>query len=304
MAKSQIVLVTGATAGIGREVALHLARRGMQVFATGRRQHALDELKQEARELDLHTLRLDVTDAESIQAARAEIERIAVGHGVDVLVNNAGFGIAAPLVEAPDADVRAQYETNVFGLLAVTRAFVPAMLARRSGRVINVSSIGGRVTLPFLGAYNSTKFAVESLSDAMRRELQPLGIRVSIIEPGAVRSEFADKSMTFVDGRSAGEQSPFAAVYAGAQALRSSFEATAVGPEVIARAVERAITARRPKARYVAPAAAYSFLVLAAMLPTAWLDALMIWGLARLGRTQRPATTPALDAGAPSVSSG
>ncbi|GMV12986.1 MAG: hypothetical protein AMXMBFR56_12100 [Polyangiaceae bacterium] len=191
-----------------------------------------------------------MTGAASIDAARAEIDRLTDGHGVDVLVNNAGFGIAAPLIEASDTDVRAQYETNVFGLLAVTRAFVPAMLSRRSGRIINVSSVGGRVTLPFMGAYNSTKYAVESLSDALRRELLPFGIRISVIEPGLIRSEFADKSMAFVATRTEPSASPFAEVYANAGAIRAASEQGAVGPECIALAVERAITARRARATW------------------------------------------------------
>lgn len=289
MAESKIVLVTGATAGIGREVALHLARRGHHVLATGRRVAALEALRAEAAGLSLDVLPLDVTSAASIEAARGEVERITQGRGVDVLVNNAGFGIAAPLVEASDADVRAQYETNVFGLLAVTRAFVPAMLARRAGRIINVSSVGGRVTLPFFGAYNSTKFAVESLSDALRRELAPLGIGVSLIEPGVIKSEFAEKSMAFVATRAGAADSPFAEVYANAEAIRAALEQTAAGPECIAEAVARAIEARRPRARYVAPRSARAFLLLSSVLPTAWLDALFAASLALLGRRARGA---------------
>lgn len=285
--KMQVVLVTGATAGIGRAVALHLARQGFHVLGTGRRLDALAALRAEASGLRLDTVPLDVTDAASIAAARAEVDRLTDGHGVDVLINNAGFGIAAPLIEASDADVRAQYETNVFGLLAVTRAFVPAMLSRRAGRIINVSSVGGRVTLPFMGAYNSTKYAVESLSDALRRELLPFGIRVSVIEPGLIRSEFADKSMAFVATQTEHSASPFAEVYANAETIRAASERGAVGPECIALAVERAITARRPRARYVAPWSARSFLFLASALPTSWLDALFAWGLAKLGRRAR-----------------
>src|SRR6478736_1285835 len=139
--KQQTILVTGATSGIGRHAALYLSKRGHRVFASGRNEKALAALK--------------------------------------TLPGAAGFGVLGPTELITEADMRAQYETNVFGLMAVTRAFLPAMRARRSGRIINVSSLGGRYTLPFFGVYNSTKYAVESLSDALRIELGPFGVHVS-----------------------------------------------------------------------------------------------------------------------------
>src|SRR4051812_9899071 len=191
----QTILITGATAGIGRDTALHLTRAGHHVIASGRSVDALNELRREAAGIAqggrLDTVRLDVTDAASIAAAVAECDRLTAGHGVDVLVNNAGFGIAVPVAEISDDDLRAQFDTNVFGLVAMVRAFVPQMRARGRGRIVNVSSIGGKITLPFFGGYNSTKHAVESLSDAMRVELKPFGIQVSIVEPGAIRTNFA-----------------------------------------------------------------------------------------------------------------
>ena len=148
MKKTHVVLVTGATSGIGRATALHLARAGHRVFAVGRRQAALEALEREAKGLRLETLMLDVTRAESIAAAKDEIDRRTNGYGVDVVVNNAGYGVGGPVEEVSDAAFRAQYETNVFGLMAVTRAFLPKMRARRWGRILNISSVGGRLTLP------------------------------------------------------------------------------------------------------------------------------------------------------------
>src|SRR5262249_28425052 len=139
---------------------------------------------------------LDVTSPSSIAAAVAEVDKLTDKRGLDVLVNNAGFGVLGPTSEISDSEMRRQYETNVFGLMNVTRAFLPQMMERRSGRIINVSSVGGRITLPYFGVYNSTKYAVESLSDAMRYELRPFGIDVAMIEPGVIRTNFEATAVT------------------------------------------------------------------------------------------------------------
>lgn len=267
------VLITGATAGIGRETALHLARRGMFVIATGRRPEALAALQRDAEGLSLATVELDVTDEASIETAVDRVDVLTKGHGIDVLVNNAGYGMAAPLIETTDEDLRRQYDTNVFGLMAVTRAFSARMLKRGSGRIINVSSVGGRLTLPFFGAYNSTKYAVESLSDALRRELAAFGIHVSLIEPGPIKSDFSQKTMEWVD-KYRDSRSPYAAVYERAEKIRKISDEQAAGPEHVARAIEHAAVARRPRPRYVMPFSSAAFLWLTGWLPTRWVDAL------------------------------
>lgn len=268
--EQQIILVTGATAGIGRDVALTLARRGHRVFATGRRAAALASLAEEAKGLALETLVLDVTSGPSIEAARREIEERTGGHGVDVLVNNAGYGAMGPVEEVSLEALRAQYETNVFGLVEVTKAFVPAMRERRQGKVINVSSMGGRVTFPMMGVYNSTKYAVESLSDALRVELRPFGVSVVLIEPGAVKTEFADVAFATIPEANG---SPYAGAMRNADDLRKKFEATYVGPEVVSRAIARAVETKRPRARYVTPWTASLMVAFLRLLPTSWADA-------------------------------
>ncbi|MBI4954123.1 MAG: SDR family oxidoreductase [Myxococcales bacterium] len=272
---SKTILITGATAGIGRHAALYLAARGHDVLATGRKQAALEELAR-ASGGRIRTLRLDVTDPESIAEAVRAVDELTGGRGLDVLVNNAGYGQAGAAAEIRDADLRAQFETNVFGLMAVTRAFLPAMMARRSGRVVNVSSVGGRLTLPLFGVYNATKYAVESLSDALRIELRPFGIQVSLVEPGPIKTEFADRTMSAI-ARYRDPSSPYAPVYARAEELRALTDRQAVGPEVVSRAIEKAATRRRPAARYVVPFSSRFALWLAALLPTRALD----WVLAR-----------------------
>jgi short-subunit dehydrogenase len=265
---SKIVLITGATAGIGRTTALHLAKLGHHVIATGRKQAELTKLAHEATGLRLDTVSLDVTSAASIAAAVTEVSRLTNGHGLDVLVNNAGFGVLGPTSEISDSELRRQYETNVFGLMSVTRAFLPKMIERRAGRIINVSSVGGRITLPFFGVYNSTKYAVESLSDALRYELHAFGIDVALIEPGVIRTNFESTAVGNLD-QFAG--SPYAGPISRVNELSKRMDRFASEPVVIAKAIARAVKARRASARYVAPRSTNFILFMASMLPTrAW----------------------------------
>ncbi len=275
---TKTILITGATAGIGRHAALELVRRGHHVIATGRRQGALDSLLEEAAKIRhdarLDVLRLDVTSEADVQRARVRVNELTHGRGVDVLVNNAGYGQMGPLETVSDADLRKQYETNVFGLMSVTRAFVPQMRERGEGRVINVGSIGGRVTFPLMGAYNSTKYAVESLSDALRNELAPFGVSVSIVEPGPIRTEFNDRAMETIDP-SAFEGSAYAPVLAQAERFKKQFESQSAGPEVTTHAIVHASTARRPRVRYVVPFSSSVMLTVLSIMPTRLIDALL-----------------------------
>ena len=272
--KPKTILITGATAGIGRFAALYFARLGHQVFATGRNPEALESLTVEADGLRLSAVRLDVTDPESIAAARDHVDEITGGYGLDVLINNAGYGLLAPLSEVTDADLRAQFDTNVFGLMAVTRAFLPAMRERGSGRILNVSSVGGRITFPFSGAYSASKYALESISDALRVELRPFGVEVVLIEPGPIKSEFAERSMAVID-RYRSDDSPYAPVYDAAAEINRRADRMSVGPDVIARAMARAIESRRPAARYVAPFRARVALGVLKAMPSRLSDAVL-----------------------------
>jgi len=282
---SKIVLITGATAGIGRTTALHLAKLGHHVIATGRKPAELAKLRAEAsaqlasadkRGGKLDTLELDVTSPPSIAAAVYAAEQLTGGRGIDVLVNNAGFGVLGPTSELSDADMRRQYETNVFGLMNVTRAFLPKMIERRAGRIINVSSVGGRITLPYFGVYNSTKYAVESLSDALRYELRAFGIDVAMIEPGVIRTNFEATAATNLQQLTG---SPYAAALARYDQMSKSADRFASEPIVIAKAIARAVSARRPAARYVAPLSTNLVILLGRILPTRVWD----WAMRRIG---------------------
>jgi NAD(P)-dependent dehydrogenase (short-subunit alcohol dehydrogenase family) len=193
-----------------------------------------------------------VTSDASLAAARDAVDGLTQGHGLDVLVNNAGYGLFGPVEELSDADVRAQFDTNVFGLLAVTRAFVPAMRKRGSGRVINVSSVGGRMVFPLGGVYHATKFALEALTTALRMELHQFGIRVSVIEPGYIKTEFTTTTMSLLR-KYVRDDSPYATALQVGASADEAVAGLAVGPESVAHAIEHAATSRWPRARYVAP---------------------------------------------------
>jgi len=299
MTNPKTVFITGATAGIGRTTALHLAQLGHHVIASGRKATELAKLADEAKRLPgtLVTVELDVTRPDSIAAAVAIVAKLTADRGPDVLINNAGFGVLGPTSEISDAEMRRQYETNVFGLMNVTRAFLPAMRARRAGRIINVSSMGGRITLPYFGVYNSTKYAVESLSDALRYELRPFGIDVALIEPGVIRTNFEATAVSGLDGFAA---TPYGRALANYERMSRSADRFASSPIVVARAIARAVAARRPAARYVTPRITSVALWLSALLPTSVWD----WAMRRAGYltpdaldlTAVPTTVPAPDA--------
>ncbi len=275
---NKIILITGATSGIGRHAALYLAELGHTVIATGRRQHALDELKAEAAHLKLQVLRLDVTDAQSIAAAVVAVDDLTGGYGLDVLINNAGYGQGGAVLDVDDDAIVAQYETNVFGVIKVTRAFAPAMIARQSGQIIQVSSLGGRVTLPMMGVYNSTKFALESLSDAMRIELAPFNVSVVVVEPGSIATNFGATMQDTVVPKRTG---PWAQVYSHTDSIARSFEQYSSGPIVISRVLARIVASRYPRARYMAPFREAFLIVLGTWLPSFVVDRILarIFGL-------------------------
>lgn len=271
MTTLRTVLVTGATSGIGRESALVLARAGYRVFATGRKAQLLDELKREAGALPLEPLLLDVNSQESIDAAAAEVEQRTGGYGLEALVNNAGFGLQAPMELISADDLRRQFDTNVFGLVAVTQAFLPAMRKRGSGRIVNVSSVVGRISIPLQGGYCASKFAVEALSDAFRRELAPFGISVVVVQPGVIKTQFANTASATVSAY-AGPDSPYAGPLERFSKMADRQTEKAPGPECVADTIAFAIRVRRPSARYVTPRRNRLAIWLTALLPTSWVD--------------------------------
>ncbi|MGH9734600.1 MAG: SDR family oxidoreductase [Candidatus Acidiferrales bacterium] len=246
-------LVTGGTDGLGRAAAIMLAARGYRVFAGGRnaeRRTALNQLARE-RQLSLETLELDVRDDVSVNACVSEIERRA--GPVDVLVNNAGIAIGAAMEEISIDDLLKVYDTNVFGLLRATKRVLPEMRRRRRGRIVNMSSIAGKVASPILGPYSSSKHAVEAISDSLRHELYPFGIYVALIEPGYIETSLNRTANELSSAYTRGAQeSPYRGVYesflAGWENIR---KASTDSPEDCARVILRAIEENPPQPRYL-----------------------------------------------------
>lgn len=251
VSKLKIAVVTGATDGLGRATALMLAANGYRVFGGGRNASKLASLQSEAsqRQLPLTALEMDVTSDESVGRAIETIRSAAVP--IDILINNAGIGFVAPMEEISLADLRRQYETNVFGVVRVTQQVLPVMRAQGCGRIVNMSSVAGKVSSPLFGAYSSSKFALESISDAWRLELDQFGIQVILIEPGIIPSgmESAARELSgaYID-RQAG---PYAAMKASFERMWAAETAKAKDtPDDCARVILNALRAARPKARY------------------------------------------------------
>ncbi len=245
------VLVTGASTGIGRATALRLDRAGWRVFAGVRREEDAEALRAEGSGR-LAPLMLDVTDGEQIAAAAARIEAEAGGR-LDGLVNNAGMAIPSPLETMPIEDFRRQVEVNLTGQVAVTQALLPQIRAAR-GRIVFISSIGGRIAFPMTGAYHAAKFGIEAVGDIFRQELRPWGIAVAIVEPGSIDTPIWDRGERSAD--EVGERSPQReALYGRAiERYREVVRQTAergIPPEKVAKAIEHALSAGRPRARYL-----------------------------------------------------
>ena len=287
--RSVPVLITGCSSGIGRAAAISLHAAGLTVYATARQVDSLAGLARQG----IRTLALDVTDEASMTAALAAIEDAA--GPVGVLVNNAGYGLYGPVEQLPMDEIRRQFETNFFGLVRLTQLVLPGMRRRGRGRILNVSSMGGRITLPGGAFYHASKYALEGLSDALRMEVAQFGIDVVLIEPGPVKTPWNDVAAASLssatpasaEGRSDGD--PYAAYKAAVGASFGRTQAGLVGrfgstSEDIAKVITQAVTARRPRARYLINPVAKSLVAMNQVLPARAYDSVMRrqYGLSRL----------------------
>ena len=280
---SKAVLITGCSSGIGRATALRLVRSGWRVYATARRPEAIADLE----DAGCRTLALDVTSEPSMNAAVAEVER-AEG-AVGVLINNAGYSQSGAIETVSIDAARRQFETNVFGLVRLTQLVLPKMRAQRWGKIVNVGSMGGRVTFPGGGYYHATKHALEAISDALRFELRGFGIDVILLEPGLITTDFGEAAAASMSANSAhlapagddpAVDDPYAQFNATVGAVTKGaydgpLRRLGGGPERVAKAIEKALTRRRPPARItITPSAKLTIATRRVLSDRAW-DAAM-----------------------------
>jgi NAD(P)-dependent dehydrogenase (short-subunit alcohol dehydrogenase family) len=270
---SRAVLITGCSSGIGRATAELLADQGWPVYASARNIDSIADL--EAR--GCKVLALDVTKPDSISAAVAAIE--SAEGGVGVLVNNAGFGLHGAVETTPLEDVHAQFETNFFGVVALTQLVLPAMRGQGWGKIVNISSMGGKVTLPGGAFYHASKHALEALSDALRVELRPFGIDVIVVEPGVIKTRFGDTAVGTVTGTEV-DDSPYGMFNQKVMlkingAYSDGMLSGATTPEAVASVVGRAIASKRPKTRYPVTIGARALMTARRLLPDRVFDSLV-----------------------------
>lgn len=266
MAKT--VLVTGASSGIGKATAIYLAQNGYTVYAGARR----IEKMLEPKTYGIHPLLLDVTKDDSIVACVAQI--VKESGGVDVLVNSAGLGSYGALEDVPMAEAKNQMEINLFGATRLMQLVLPQMRKNRYGKIINISSVGGKVGLPMGSWYHASKFALEGLSDSLRNEVRQFGVDVIVIEPGGTKSEMVTiggNDLMRVSGNTA-----YKNLAVSLQKMYAQMEQNAVEPVVIAKLIRKGMEARQPKARYVGGTMAKPMLVLRRLLPDRLFDKMLM----------------------------
>lgn len=280
---SKTVLITGCSSGIGHATALRLAKSGWTVYASARTLDGLDDLSRAGCRL----LALDVTDEASMRAA---VDAVGAAEGaVGVLVNNAGYSQGGAIETVPIDQVRRQFETNVFGLIRLTQLVLPGMRRQRWGKIVNIGSMGGRLTFPGAGYYHATKYALEALTDALRFEVAGFGVDAILVEPGLVRTRFGEIAAGNVDPGAA-DGGPYATFNRAVAATtknvyeRGPFSRLAVGPDAVAATIERAITAPKPKARYTSDLGGKLLIAQRALMPD------RLWD--RFVGTQFPRPTP------------
>jgi NAD(P)-dependent dehydrogenase (short-subunit alcohol dehydrogenase family) len=273
-APSKAVLVTGCSSGIGRATALRLAGSGWKVYASARRPETISQLS----DAGCQTLALDVTDEQSMQAAVDSIEQ-AEG-AIGVLINNAGYSQSGAIETVPLDAVRRQFETNVFGLVRLTQLVLPKMRAQRWGKIVNIGSMGGRLSFPGGGHYHATKHAVEAISDALRFELRGFGIDVILLEPGLITTEFGEAATASVADTTIAGDDPYATFNATVGAVTKGaydgpMRLLGAGPDRVAKVIERALKRRHPPARITITPSAKLTIGMRRLLPDRAWDAAM-----------------------------
>ena len=276
---NKVVLITGASSGIGMTTAKMLLNDGYNVYCAARR----TELMKELESLGGHTIHLDLTDDKSIENCVNTILK-AEGH-IDILVNNAGYATGGSLEDTPLSDAKRQFEVNVFALIRLTQLCLPSMREQKSGKIINISSIAGLFSSPYLGWYHAAKYSVEALSDSLRNEVKPFGIKVVIIEPGLIKTNWgviAGNAIEKASGQTAYSQD--ARFYSDFYRKNYNENSNISSPKVISNAIYRAIKAKNPKIRYRTGKYSHAFVILKRLLTDKAFDFASGWTMKHWGK--------------------
>ena len=277
--RRDVVLITGASSGIGMSTALYMAEKGYRVIATSRVMERLADLKVEAARRDLPIVGVEL-DINSETGLSDTLAAIAEEHGsIDVLVNNAGYGLFGPVQTLAADELRAQFETNFFAAARLIQGVLPDMLRQGRGTIVNVSSVLGRIGTPFNGAYASSKFAVEGLSESLRTELWPLGIRVALVEPGLFRTRFHE-NQAMAAGIDFEEGDPYRPYLERYGSRGDNFLVRGKDPIRVARVIHRIVESRRPRLRYQVGIESHLGVLAARFLP----ERVFLYLLGRAGR--------------------
>lgn len=273
--QQKIVLISGATSGFGWETALMLARNGYRVFAGYRNQARGNELLNEAKKsaLPLSIVRLDVTKPDTLHQAVETVIR-EIGR-IDVLINNAGYGFAGAVEDLEMDEVRAQFETNVFGHLELTQAVIPHMRRERRGLIMNISSMSGRISYPLFSAYCASKHALEAFGEALRYELRPFGIFSVLVEPGVFKTSFVNKNLA-ISKKTMSKDSPYYQAAKDAHDYYTQEDKKAPGPEIVANKILKILQSKRPRLRYPIGIDSRAVILLKKILPASWFEAIFI----------------------------
>jgi NAD(P)-dependent dehydrogenase (short-subunit alcohol dehydrogenase family) len=273
--QKQVILITGCSTGIGHDAAFSLAQRGHRVIASCRKEKDVQRLN----ELGCEAILMDMDDSDSIQNAFAEVLTRTQGT-LDVLINNAGYGQAGALEDISREVLRQQFETNVFGLMELTRLAIPVMRRQGAGRIINMSSVLGLISMPFRGAYNASKYAVEGLCDTLRLELKPAGIHVICVEPGPINSQFRDNVIDISLQKIEMTRSHFEKQYQqmlGAFKQKKSDSMFTKSTDVVVKKLIHAIESRNPRSKYPVTFPTHLFIVLKRILSINMLDRMLMY---------------------------
>jgi NAD(P)-dependent dehydrogenase (short-subunit alcohol dehydrogenase family) len=268
-ATAKVVLITGASSGIGKEAARTLKKAGSVVYGAARRSEMMKDLESDG----IRVLQLDLTDEDSVEACvKSIIEREG---RIDILVNNAGYGSYGAIEDIPISEARRQFEVNLFGLARLTQAVLPSMRAKRFGRIVNISSIAGKIYTPFGGWYHATKFALEGFSDCLRLEVEPFGINVVVVEPGGIKTEWGTIAAEHLR-KTSGSGAYAEAANKAANSMRRRYQGDRLSPpSLIADVILEAVVARKPRTRYAVGFGAKPMLIMRRWLSDRMFDQLI-----------------------------